>query len=55
MSVREAMAVAQDKDIPILKEGLVSVNKHFNPDVMKYVGAASEFYYHADLLGNMQK
>lgn len=55
ISVREAMAIARDKDIPILKEGIVSINKHFNPDVMKYVATAHEFYYNADLLGEHAK
>ncbi len=55
MSVREAMAVAQDKDIPIVKDGIISVNKHFDQKVMKYVDTAYEFYYHADLLGEHAK
>lgn len=55
MSVREAMAVAQDKDIPIVKDGIISVNKHFDQKVMKYVDTANEFYYHADLLGEHAK
>ncbi len=51
MSVREAMAVAQDKDIPILKDGIVSVNKHFDQKVMQFADTANEFYYNAELLG----
>jgi hypothetical protein len=55
MSVREAMAVAQDKDIPIVKDGIISVNKHFDQKVMKYVDTANDFYYRADLLDEHAK
>lgn len=49
------MAIARDKDIPILKDGIISVNKHFDPNVMKYVDTEHEFYYQADLLGEHAK
>jgi hypothetical protein len=55
MSVREAMAVAQDKDIPIVKDGIISVNKHFDQKVMQYADTANEFYYNAELLGEHAK
>ncbi|MGE5212578.1 MAG: hypothetical protein ACM3NN_02665 [Nitrospirota bacterium] len=55
MSVREAMAVAQDKDIPILREGVISMNKHFDASVMNHIATANEFYYRADLLGEPAK
>jgi hypothetical protein len=55
MSVREAMAVARDKDIPIVKDGIISVNKHFDQKVLKYVDTANEFYYNAELLGEHAK
>ena len=55
MSAREAMAVAQDKDIPIVKDGIIFVNTHFDQKVMKYVDTAHEFNYQADLLGEHAK
>jgi len=55
ISVREAMAIARDKDIPIVKDGIISVNKHFDPNVMKYADTAYEFYYNTDLLGEHAK
>jgi hypothetical protein len=52
MSSREAMAIARDKDIPVIREGLVSVNKHFDSNAStKYLDSAHEFYYNSSLLG----
>ena len=46
MSIREAMAIARDKDIPLVKEGLISISKRFHPDAsVKYVDSAHNFYY----------
>jgi hypothetical protein len=56
ISSREAMAMARNKNIPIIREGIVSINKHFDPNVsMKYIDTAHEFYYRANLLGETQK
>jgi hypothetical protein len=50
------MAIAQEKDIFILRGGLISGGKHFNPDVStKYLDTAHEFYYNSDLLGKRAK
>src|SRR6266576_4509437 len=51
MSSREAMAIAMDKDIPLIRAGLISVNKHFDPNTSsKYIDNAHEFYYRGRLL-----
>ena len=51
MSSREAMAIARDKDIPVIRAGLVSINKHFDPNTsVKYIDRAHEFYYNTALL-----
>lgn len=56
MSSREAMAIARDKDIPLVKEGLVSTSKRFNADAsVKYVDSADNFYYRTSLLGKNAK
>jgi hypothetical protein len=51
MSVDEAMKVAETQDIPIIKAGVVSGSKHFNPEVRKYAGTTTAFYYRDNLLG----
>jgi len=52
MSGREVMAIARDTDIPIIREGLVSVNKHSYPNASThYIDSAHEFYYKTNLLG----
>lgn len=56
MSSREAMAIARDKDIPVIREGLVSIIKHFDPSTStKYIDSAHEFYYNSSLLGENAK
>jgi hypothetical protein len=52
MSIDEAMKVAETHDIPILRVGVVSAVTHFNPEVRKYAGTATAFYYKDNLLGN---
>jgi len=51
MSIDEAMKVAETHDVPILKVGVVSGGKHFNPEVRKYAKTATAFYYKDNLLG----
>jgi hypothetical protein len=51
MSIDEAMKVAENSDIPLHREGLISGSKHFNPEVRKYAGTATVFYYKDNLLG----
>ncbi len=52
MSSRDALAMARDKDIPIVREGLVSVDKHFDPNaITKYLDSAHLFYYRTELRG----
>jgi hypothetical protein len=47
----EAMAIARDKDIPLIRAGLISVNKHFDPNTSsKYIDSAHELYYRSRLL-----
>lgn len=56
MSSREAMTIARDKDIPLIREGLVSTNKHFDPNAStKYIDSAHEFYYNTTLLSETAK
>lgn len=51
MAVDEVMKVAETHDVPILKVGVVSGGKHFNPEVRKYAKTATAFYYKDNLLG----
>jgi hypothetical protein len=46
MTIEDAMQVAETNDIPLLREGLISPNKHFNPKASRdYAGTATDFYY----------
>jgi hypothetical protein len=55
-SSREALAIARDRDIPVVREGLVSINKHFDPNAStKYIDNAHDFYYKTTLLGKNAK
>lgn len=55
-SSREAFAIARDRDIPIVREGLISVNKHLDPNAStKYIDSAHDFYYNTTLLGKSAK
>jgi hypothetical protein len=52
MSIDEAMKVAENSDISLHKEGLISGSKHFNANVSsKYANTATRFYYKENLLG----
>ena len=56
ISSREAMAIARDKDIPVVKAGIATINKHFDPKASsKYIDSAHEFYYKTILLGENAK
>jgi hypothetical protein len=51
MSIDEVMKAAETHDVPLLKVGVVSGGKHFNPEVRKYAKTATAFYYKENLLG----
>jgi len=51
-SIYEFMDIAQRNDIPIHRDGLISINKHFNPIVSrKYAETHRKFYYKDQILG----
>jgi hypothetical protein len=51
MSIDEVMKAAETHDVPLLKIGVVSGGKHFNPDVRKYAKTEKAFHYKDNLLG----
>jgi len=52
MSIGEVMAVAERNDVPLHREGLISVNKQFNPKMcVPYINTHSRFEYRQMLLG----
>jgi len=52
MPIGEVMAVAERNDVPLHREGLVSSNKHFNPQMCRpYIDTHSRFEYRQPLLG----
>jgi hypothetical protein len=56
MSIDEAMAVAREKDIPIVRQGIISTTRRFDPNVStKYIDTAHEFYYGDELIGERAK
>ena len=55
MTINEMMIVAERNDIPLRKEGLIGVNKHFHPSVRKYSESATKFYYDSELMGRWAK
>jgi hypothetical protein len=55
MDIDEIMRVAEGNDIPLRKEGLIGVNKHFHPSVKKYAQSATQFYYDCELMGRWAK
>jgi hypothetical protein len=56
LTVAEVIDLAEDRDIPLHKGGMVSINKHFNPKVCRpYANTATEFDYNALLLGRQAR
>jgi len=52
ISIYEFMDIAERNDVPIHRDGLISVNKNFNPIVSrKYAETHREFYYKDQILG----
>ena len=52
MPIGEVMAVAERNDVPLHREGLISVNKQFNPKMCRpYMDTHSRFEYRQMLLG----
>jgi hypothetical protein len=53
MDIEEILLTARSHDIPLVKEGLVSIIKNFNPDLSsKYAATATQYYYKTQLLGH---
>ncbi len=55
MTINEMMIVAERNGIPLRKEGLNGVNKHFHPSVRKHAENATQFYYDSELMGRWAK
>lgn len=52
MDIGEILTVARRKDIPLHKDGLISINKKFNPATSsKYAKTATHYYYKTKILG----
>jgi len=52
MPISEVMTVAERNDVPLHREGLISVNKQFNPKMCRpYMESHSRFEYRQTLLG----
>jgi hypothetical protein len=52
ISVRQAINVAEAKDLPLHRGGLISANKNFNPKMCRpYADTASKFYYKDQIFG----
>jgi hypothetical protein len=52
MSIEEVMIVAQRKDIPLNRHGLISADKHFNPKMSReFIHTVTEFSYKDQLMG----
>ena len=52
LNIYEVMDIGERNDIPIHRDGLISVNKHFNPIVSrKYADTYRKFYYKDQILG----
>ena len=52
IDIYEVMDIAERNDIPIHRDGLISVNKHFNPVVSrKFAETYRKFYYKDQILG----
>jgi hypothetical protein len=55
MGIEEVMNVSERNDIPLRKEGLIGINKHFHPSVRKNAQNATQFYYDCELMGHWAK
>ena len=55
MDIGDVMRVAERNDIPLRKEGLIGINKHFHSSVRKYAQSATQFYYDCELMGRWAK
>jgi hypothetical protein len=56
MNIGEILAVAKRHDIPLHKDGIISINKKFNPVTSsKYAKTATQYYYNTKLLGKYAK
>jgi hypothetical protein len=52
ISIYEFMDIAERNDVPIHRDGLISINKHFNPAMSrKYADTAGKFYYKDQIMG----
>jgi len=52
MGINEVMDIAERNQVPLHREGLISVNKHFNPQMCRpYTDTHSRFDYRQQLLG----
>lgn len=52
ITVRDAIKIAEAHDKPMHKEGLISINKAFNPKMCRpYADTANQFYYKDQIFG----
>ena len=52
ITIHEILRIAEDYDIPLHRDGLISINKKFNPAMSsKYADSATKYYYKTKLLG----
>jgi len=52
INIQEILTIAKDYDIPLHRNGLISINKKFNPAMSsKYADTATQYYYKTKLLG----
>jgi len=52
MHIDSVMSIAAINDVPLLRQGLISENKHFNSEMCRdYIHTADEFYYIDNLMG----
>jgi hypothetical protein len=56
MNIEEILAVARRHDIPLHKDGIISINNKFNPATSsKYAKTATNYYYKTKILGRYAK
>jgi len=53
-TVLQAIDIAERNDLPLHKQGIITVNKKFHPMIRKYSNA-THFYYNTSLLGYFAK
>lgn len=54
--IKEVIEIARENNIPILKTGIVSVDKNFNPKIVsKYLESTKSFTYNTKLLNSHAK